>query len=187
MQDVVAVVHARDGDDSLGEHGGRAFCISCGVENGGDARFCKACGSPLAAPSESREQRSRKASGGPLEQCDCWIRWVGCAKAEAIATWVRGGGSSCLARSISLQRGRAPGLLLHADQEFEVVHVKPVTGEWGLRGDAGEIIVFESDLAPSDLVEVRCDFCGRWSTDAAPTTRVQGALRMCSGGTGPCP
>jgi hypothetical protein len=83
--------------------------------------------------------------------------------------------------------GTRARLLLHADEEFDVVHFKPVTGEWGLRDNAGEIIVFESDLAPSDLVEVRCDFCGRWSTDAAPTTRVQGASWMCFGGTGPCP
>ena len=78
-------------------------------------------------------------------------------------------------------------LLLHPDQEFGVVDFKPVRGEWTLHDDAGDIIVFEADLAPADAVEVRCDTCGRWSTDAAPTARVEGASWMCLGGTGPCP
>lgn len=78
-------------------------------------------------------------------------------------------------------------LLLHPDQEFDVVDFKPVSGEWTLHDDAGDIIVFEADLAPRDSVEVRCDTCGRWSTDAAPTMRVDGASWMCLGGAGPCP
>jgi class 3 adenylate cyclase/tetratricopeptide (TPR) repeat protein len=34
-----------------------AFCTACGVENQADARFCKGCGTPLAAAPEPREQR----------------------------------------------------------------------------------------------------------------------------------
>ena len=32
-------------------------CPSCGRENPNDARFCSACGTPLAAPEPAREQR----------------------------------------------------------------------------------------------------------------------------------
>src|SRR3990172_8342809 len=34
-----------------------AACPSCGRENGDDARFCSACGAPLAALEPAREQR----------------------------------------------------------------------------------------------------------------------------------
>jgi hypothetical protein len=48
--------------------------------------------------------------------------------------------------------------------------------EWVLRDDAGDVLVFEEGFAPGTSVEdepdfdveVCCDFCGRWSTDAAP-------------------
>jgi class 3 adenylate cyclase len=34
-----------------------AACPSCGRDNAADARFCSACGTPLAAAEASREQR----------------------------------------------------------------------------------------------------------------------------------
>jgi hypothetical protein len=77
-------------------------------------------------------------------------------------------------------------LLLRPAQLFDVVDFRPVSGEWTLHDEAGDIIVFEADLDPSDTFEVRCDFCGRWSTDAAPITRGEGASWMCFGGAGPC-
>ncbi len=76
-------------------------------------------------------------------------------------------------------------LSLEPGREFDVVHFKPMTAEWSLRDGAGEIVVFESDLVP-DSLEVKCDFCERWSVDAAPA-RDRDGLWMCFGGIGDCP
>ena len=58
-------------------------------------------------------------------------------------------------------------------------------GSFVLRDETGDTLVFE-ESSPLECVEVRCDFCGRWSTDAAP---VGGSWEswMCYGGTGACP
>ena len=81
-------------------------------------------------------------------------------------------------------------LRLNPEREFDLVHFKPTTAEWTLHDDNDtrgvDILVFESDLAPSDSVEVRCDFCGRWSSDSVPTARDQGASWRCFGGIGEC-
>ena len=71
------------------------------------------------------------------------------------------------------------------EREFDLVHFNPTTSEWTLGGEAVDLVVFESDLDPSDVVEVRCDLCGRWSTDAAPS-RSHHRLWICFGGTGEC-
>jgi hypothetical protein len=56
-------------------------------------------------------------------------------------------------------------------------------GEWSLRDSEGDVVMFEEGFAPGwrvleradpesifePAVEVQCDFCGRWSTDAAPS------------------
>lgn len=57
--------------------------------------------------------------------------------------------------------------------------------EWVLRDRAGDVILFEEN--DRERVAVRCDFCGRWSTDAAPVATNRWESWMCHGGTGPCP
>jgi hypothetical protein len=79
-------------------------------------------------------------------------------------------------------------LSLNPEREFDLVHFKPTTSEWTLRDHTRgvELLVFESSLAPSDVVEVRCDFCGRWSSDSVPTTRERNASWRCFQATGDC-
>ena len=55
-----------------------------------------------------------------------------------------------------------------------------------LRSDGGDIRVFE-ESSPLESIEVRCDFCGRWSTDAAPVVAGRWDSWMCFGGLGACP
>ena len=77
-------------------------------------------------------------------------------------------------------------LSFNREREFELVHFKATAAEWSLHGEAGDLVVFESDLAPSGFVEVRCDSCGRWSTDSAPS-RDRPGVWLCFGGTTECP
>jgi len=79
-------------------------------------------------------------------------------------------------------------LSLNPEREFDLVNFNPTNAEWTLREGARgtETIVFESDLAPSDLVEVKCDFCGRWSSDSVPRKQGGATLWMCFGGVGEC-
>ena len=38
-----------------------------------------------------------------------------------------------------------------------------------------------------ERLEVRCDFCGRWTDDVAPVEIGAWTRWMCCGGRGPCP
>jgi hypothetical protein len=76
-------------------------------------------------------------------------------------------------------------LSFNREREFELVHFDPAAAEWSLHGQAGDLLVFDSDLAPLDFVEVKCDFCGRWSTDSAPS-RDRHGMWLCFGGISEC-
>jgi hypothetical protein len=86
---------------------------------------------------------------------------------------------------------------------YEVVNFTD-DAEWVLRDDSGDIALFEEGFAPGwhvlesldpegpefaaggePTVEIRCDFCGRWSVHAGPVLEGSGPW-MCLGGTGPC-
>jgi hypothetical protein len=79
-------------------------------------------------------------------------------------------------------------LSLNPEQDYQLVHFKPASSEWTLHDHRSglDILVFESDLAPSEAVEVRCDFCGRWSSESVPTARDPNASWRCFTTTGGC-
>jgi len=70
-------------------------------------------------------------------------------------------------------------------REYEIVRISE-HGEWMLSDEHHEIRLFDSS-ASREFVEVRCDFCGRWSTDAAPVAVGDWSSWKCGGGAGPCP
>ena len=67
--------------------------------------------------------------------------------------------------------------------EVDIVKVTD-KGDWVLRQSDGGVVILQT---PGPLVEVRCDFCGRWSTDAAPFAQGRWDCWMCLSGSGPCP
>jgi hypothetical protein len=71
------------------------------------------------------------------------------------------------------------------ERKFEIVQFTD-GAEWVLRDEHHDHVVFE-ESSPRERVEVRCDFCGRWSTDAGPVVAGRWDSWMCYGGTGACP
>jgi hypothetical protein len=71
------------------------------------------------------------------------------------------------------------------DRLYEVVRYTD-DALYVLREAGNDITTFE-DLGEADQVEIHCDFCGRWSTDAAPVAAGDWQSWMCYGGSGPCP
>jgi hypothetical protein len=69
-----------------------------------------------------------------------------------------------------------------ASRPYEVV---TVLGEGILvvQDDRGDALIVEYPSDPQ-RVEICCDFCGTWSTHAAPSAADEGW--RCYGGTGPC-
>jgi hypothetical protein len=69
-----------------------------------------------------------------------------------------------------------------ASRPYEVVTVMG-EGILVVQDDRGDtfIVEYQSDL---QRVEICCDFCGTWSTHAAPSPADDGW--RCYGGTGPC-
>ena len=64
--------------------------------------------------------------------------------------------------------------------EYEIMQITK-DGEWVLRDVHGDVRLFED--SERERVEVRCDFCRRWVTHAAP---AGGGAWMCYGGVGRC-
>ncbi len=62
---------------------------------------------------------------------------------------------------------------------------RPPNNTWVLREDDGSVIALDADAGDILRVEVRCDFCGRWSNAAAPARDDETRWR-CWGGLGPC-
>jgi hypothetical protein len=83
-----------------------------------------------------------------------------------------------------MTRVRFRHLLLIPDGEYELIQFDD-DGRWVVRDAGGDVLVAEHS-SPGEVVEVRCDFCGRWSSDAAPVPGAEGSWR-CYGGSGPCP
>jgi len=69
-------------------------------------------------------------------------------------------------------------------REYELVRIGE-RAEWMLSDEHHEIRLI--DASSPEVVEVRCDFCGRWSTDAAPVVAGEWSSWKCGGGAGPCP
>jgi hypothetical protein len=69
------------------------------------------------------------------------------------------------------------------DVEYDVVQFTD-DAEFVLRDDHGDVRLFED--SEFERVEVRCDFCGRWVTHAAPVAQGSWGTWMCYGGTGAC-
>ena len=59
------------------------------------------------------------------------------------------------------------------DGEYEVVKITENYGEWVLRDDDGDVIVFEAHSLP-ERVEVQCERCGRWSERVIPLSESRG-------------
>jgi hypothetical protein len=53
-------------------------------------------------------------------------------------------------------------------REFEIVQFTDAA-KWVLRDEHNDVVVFE-ESSLLERLEIRCDFCGRWPTDAAPVT-----------------
>jgi hypothetical protein len=67
--------------------------------------------------------------------------------------------------------------------EYEIVNLTE-DAEFVLRDDHGDVRLFEPHSL-LERVEIRCDFCGRWSTHPAPVSGIDGPW-MCYGGIGAC-
>lgn len=63
--------------------------------------------------------------------------------------------------------------------EFEIIQFTD-GAEFVLRDAHGDVRLFEE--SERERVEVRCDLCGRWSTDATPDTGEPGGPWTCSAG-----
>ncbi len=70
-------------------------------------------------------------------------------------------------------------------REYEIVQLTD-SAEWVLSDEHDDIRMFV-ESSTWEHVEVCCDFCGRWSTDAAPVVAGSFTSWMCLAGTGPCP
>lgn len=76
-------------------------------------------------------------------------------------------------------------LTTNRELEYDVVNLTD-NGEYVLRDEFGDVRIFE-ESSHREVVEVRCDFCGRWSNDAGPVIAGTRTSWMCFGGTGSCP
>ncbi len=68
------------------------------------------------------------------------------------------------------------------DGEYELIRFDD-DAHYVVRDEGGDVLTAERD-SPPKVVEIKCDFCGRWSDDVGPFGEE---LWMCNFGNGPCP
>jgi hypothetical protein len=75
-------------------------------------------------------------------------------------------------------------LTTQREVEYDVVRFT-AEGDYVLRDEHGDVCLFE-ESSLRERVEIRCDFCGRWVTHAAPVSAGSWSSWMCHGGTSAC-
>jgi hypothetical protein len=79
-----------------------------------------------------------------------------------------------------MTRVRMGNFVLIPDGEYDLIQLDE-RGHWVVRDWYGDVLTEEQD-SPSQVVEIRCDYCDAWVDHAGPA-----ALGWrCNGGLGPC-